>query len=96
MWRPIDHVSLTLDGVTSFFRVINIGNIYKHLRYSQTFGGFLQCNGWKLEEFEGYNCFYIVYRNKSALVRELLGKTINKYARRMRMRIRKISKSNDK
>ena len=29
----IDHVSLTLDGVTSFLRVINVRN----LRYSQTF-----------------------------------------------------------
>ena len=36
---PIDHVSLKLDGVTSFLCVINIRNTCKRLRYSQTFGG---------------------------------------------------------
>ena len=36
---PIDHVSLTLDGVTSFLRVINERNTCKHLRYRQTFSG---------------------------------------------------------
>ena len=35
---PIGHVSLTLDGVTSYYRVINVRNTCKHLRYSQTFG----------------------------------------------------------
>ena len=55
---PIDHVSLALDSVTSFLRGTNIRNTYKRLRYSQTFGGILQCNGGKLEESEGYNCFF--------------------------------------
>ena len=31
--------TLTLDGVTSFLRVINVRNTCKRLRYSQTFGG---------------------------------------------------------
>ena len=34
----IDHVSLTLDRVTSFLHVINIRNKCKRLRYSQTLG----------------------------------------------------------
>ena len=34
---PIDYVSLTLDGVTSFLRVTNVRNTCKGLRYSQTF-----------------------------------------------------------
>ena len=33
-------VSLTLDVVTSFLRVINVRNTCKRLRYSQIFGGF--------------------------------------------------------
>ena len=37
---PIDHVSMILDGVTSFLRVINIRNTCKCLRYSQTFSRF--------------------------------------------------------
>ena len=36
---PIDHVSLTLNGVTSFLCVINVRNTCKRLRYSQTFEG---------------------------------------------------------
>ena len=36
---PIDHVSLTLDGVTSFLCNINVRNTCKRLRYSQNFGG---------------------------------------------------------
>ena len=36
---PIDHVSLTLDGVTSFLHVLNVRSICKRLRYNQTFGG---------------------------------------------------------
>ena len=35
---PIDHISLTLDGVTSFLNVINVRNISKLLCYSQTSG----------------------------------------------------------
>ena len=35
--------------------------LYKRLRRSQTFAGFLQCNGRKLEESEGYDCSFIVY-----------------------------------
>ena len=35
---PIGHISLTLDGVTSCYRVINVRNTYKRLHYSQTFG----------------------------------------------------------
>ena len=35
----IDHVFLTLDGVTSFLRIINVRNTCKRLRYCQTFGG---------------------------------------------------------
>ena len=42
---PIDHVSLTLDGVTSFLRIINVRNTCKCLCYSQTFVGIFQCNG---------------------------------------------------
>ena len=38
---PIDHVSLTLNGVTSFLRVINIRNTCQRLRHSQIFG-----RGW--------------------------------------------------
>ena len=60
-WAPfhdvillIDHVSLTLDDVTSFLRFINVRNTY------MTVAGFLQCNGGKLEDSEGYNCFFIV------------------------------------
>ena len=53
---PIDHISLSLDGVTSFLRVINVINACKRLHYSQTFGGI----GGKLEEFEGYNCCFVV------------------------------------
>ena len=36
---PNDHVSLTLDGVMSFLRIINIRKTCKRLHYSQTFGG---------------------------------------------------------
>ena len=57
---PVNHVSLMLDGVMSFLHVITIKNTHKCLCYSQTFGGFLQYNGRKLEESEGYNCFFIV------------------------------------
>ena len=35
---PIDHISLTLDGVTSFLLVENVRNTCKRLRYSQLFG----------------------------------------------------------
>ena len=43
---PIDHVSLTFDGVTSFLRVINVKETFKRLRYSKTFGGiFFQYSG---------------------------------------------------
>ena len=52
---PIDHVSLTLDGVTSFLR--------KHVNACVTvkrLTGFPQCHGRKLKEFEGYNCFFII------------------------------------
>ena len=55
---PID--SLTLEGVTSFFHVINVRNTCKRLRYSQTFGGIASVQWRKLEEFEGHNCFFIV------------------------------------
>ena len=34
----VNHVSLTLDGVASFLCIINVRNICKCLRYSQTFG----------------------------------------------------------
>ena len=34
--------------------------------------GFLQCNGGKLEEAEDFKSVFIIYRNRSALVRELL------------------------
>ena len=35
---PIDHVSLTLNGATSFFRVKNVRNTCKRLHYSHTVG----------------------------------------------------------
>ena len=58
---PIDHVSMTLDDVTSFLGVINLRNTCKKLALqSNLLAGFLQCNGGKLEESEGYNCFFIV------------------------------------
>ena len=44
---PISHVTLTLDGVTSFQRVKNVTNICIHLRYSQTFGGISSVQWWK-------------------------------------------------
>ena len=50
---PISHVTLTLDGVTSFQRVQNVESICKLLRYSQKLSGFLQCNGGKVKETEG-------------------------------------------
>ena len=62
---PIDRVSLTLDGVTSFMRIINVRNTCKRLRYSQNCGaiktvaGFIQCNGGKLKESERYNFLFI-------------------------------------
>ena len=34
---PIDHISLTLDGITSLLHFINVRNTSKCLRYSQTF-----------------------------------------------------------
>ena len=52
--HPIEHVSLTLNGVASLLRVINVRNTCKPL------AGFLQCNGGKLKESEGCNCFFIV------------------------------------
>ena len=56
---PSDHVSLTLDGVTSFLRIINKKHTYtlvtvKHL------AGFLKCSGRKFEESEVYDCFFII------------------------------------
>ena len=47
----IDYISLMLDGVTSFLRVINVRNTCTRLSYSQT---------GKLEESEEYNYFFIV------------------------------------
>ena len=55
---PIDHIALTLDGVTTFLRVINVRNTCKRLRYNQTFGGISSVQ-WRTES-EGYNCFFIV------------------------------------
>ena len=46
---PNDHVSLTLDGVTSFLRVINVRNTCKRLRYSQTVGGISSVQWQKVE-----------------------------------------------
>ena len=34
--------------------------------------GVLQCNGGKLEKAEDFKCVFVVNRNRSALVRELL------------------------
>ena len=54
---PIAHVSLMLDDVTSFLRVINIRNTCVTVK---NICGILQCNGGKLEESEGYNYFFII------------------------------------
>ena len=69
---PIDHASLTLDGVTSFLRVLNVGKHVNAFVTVKPLAGFLQCNCGKLEESEGYNCFFIVSCVLEALVRELL------------------------
>ena len=63
----IDHVSLTLDGVTSFSCVINIRNTCKRLSYSQTVGGISSVQWQKVEESEGYNCCFIIFSSPEPL-----------------------------
>ena len=58
---PIDHVSLTLDGLTSFSCVINVRNTCKRLSYSQPVGGISSVQWPKVEESEGYNWFFIIF-----------------------------------
>ena len=62
---PIDHVSLTLDCVKSFSCVINIRNTCKRLSYTQTVGGISSVQWPKVEESEGYNCFFIILAHLS-------------------------------
>ena len=71
MWRyfapfydvilSIDHVSLTLDGETSFSCFINIRNTCKRLSYIQTVGRISSVEWQKVEESVGYNCFFIIF-----------------------------------
>ena len=63
----IDIVSLTLDGVTSFSCIINIRNTCKRLSYSQTVGGISSVQRQKVEESEGYNCFFIIFSSPEPL-----------------------------
>ena len=61
---PMNHVFLTLDGVTTFLRIINLRNTCKRLRYSQAFGeisSVQQCNGRQLEESEGFFFFFFFF-----------------------------------
>ena len=60
-------MSLTLDGVTSFSCVINIRNMCKRLSYSQTVGGISSVQWQKVEESEGYNCFFIIFSSPEPL-----------------------------
>ena len=80
---PIDHFSLTLDGVTSFLSVMNIRNTCKRLRYSQTFGGISSVQWRQVGRilriqlpFHRPLCVRIEIR-WSALVRELLRNNYN-------------------
>ena len=50
----IDHVSLTCV-LWSFLYVINVKNTCKRLVSVKHLAQFLQCNGGKLEESEGYD-----------------------------------------
>ena len=47
---PIEHVSLTLDSVTSLLPVINVRNTCKRLRYNQTIGGISSVQWRKVEK----------------------------------------------
>ena len=52
---------MTLDGVTSFSRIKNVRNTCKRCITVEIVGGISLCNGGKLEEPEGSNCFFIVF-----------------------------------
>ena len=56
---PIDHISLTLDGVTSFLCVIIVINACKRLRYRQTFGGISSVQWQKAGRIHRFLCVRI-------------------------------------
>ena len=49
---------MTLDGVTSFSRIKNVRNTVNACITVKIIGGISLCNGGKLEESEGSNCFF--------------------------------------
>ena len=55
-------VSMTLDGVTSFFSCQQRKKIHVNDRITvKTVDGNSLCDGRKLEESEGYNYFFVVF-----------------------------------
>ena len=52
---------MTLDGVTSFSHIKNVRNTCIACSTVKIVGGISLCNGGKLEESEGSNCFFIVF-----------------------------------
>ena len=52
---------VALYGVASFLRLKDATYSCKRIRHSPTFGGFIQCNGGKLEEAEDFKCVFVVY-----------------------------------
>ena len=59
--RPIDHVSLTLDCVTSFLCVINIRNIRSSSYLHFSFFTYLWPNNWWRAGLPGHSVRVVVY-----------------------------------
>ena len=57
---PIDHISLTLDGVMSFLRLINVRNLCKRLHYGQTCGGISSVHWRKVREIWRIQMLFVV------------------------------------
>ena len=53
-----------LDSVTSFLRLKDVTITCKRMRRSLILAGVLQCNGGKLEDFEGVFVVYCVLESK--------------------------------
>ena len=52
---------MALDDVTSIWHLKDVTNTCKHMPYSPTIAGFLQCNGRELEEAGDFKCIFVVY-----------------------------------